>query len=181
METTVVQCKQVEESQGLYCHTFDFPSEWDAEERLLLTGIWLSDTDRVQTFEFWYHNLHIQIQQYNNRLFDGFDGHHTNQLSKFMVPVIVDTRFISQVCLECSADCEINDMTITFQWSPMMPDIHGDDSETIMYTLRSDCSFNSSGSSHSKYASRQIDLPPSVCLGWRRKDVRTATGLCRAG
>ena len=59
METTVVTC-QVDRMVGCgtYEHTFDFPEEWETEKRILLIGIWISDTsERMGSFDFWYYNL----------------------------------------------------------------------------------------------------------------------------
>lgn len=141
METTVVTC-QVPRMVGCgtYEHTFDFPEEWETEKRILLIGIWISDTsERMGSFDFWYYNLRINVDYRDAFIVDEGD---TNQLSKFSVPVVIDKasdvdgRLYSA---EYYGNVQQDDLTITYQWRSVPDDV---DVGVFAYTLHYDRNYN---------------------------------------
>lgn len=121
MQTTVVSCREIKpDVYGLWVcegfkHDFDFPEEWDGEERILLTGIYISEVVGVGlglfAYQFVYYNLRIVVT--NEALI--FDD-DPNVLAKFTVPVVIDKAVGTSEFAFVFAEKKMNDLTITFQW-----------------------------------------------------------------
>ena len=127
MEVSVVYCHKIKPTfDHFYDLSFSFPNEWETEECIWLTGMWLSHEEAVSWVQLRYHGLYI-IDSSPLRI-----GDDMNWLSKFDFPIVILKQGSGHsFCI--TADKEIGDFAVTFEWRSSSYSSIGDD-EILTYT-----------------------------------------------
>ena len=130
MEVSVVHCQEIKPSfTDHHDHFFSFPKEWETEECIWLTGIWLSHEDAVSWVQLRYHELRIDSSPL--RVDDDMKW-----LSKFDFPIVIQKQRTGRsFCI--TADKEIEDFAVTFQWSSISSSIDDDNAQEYTFFCQS--------------------------------------------